>query len=100
MKPKSKNLFPGLYLGGLDDCRRRKRRVSLDIKISDRELAFVLHRQAKAVGRTVESYCKDAILSVLESDEEYNRDRINEETGFVIARGEGDAEPGISVLRR
>jgi hypothetical protein len=82
---KTSNPYPGLYLGGINDCKRRARSVTLEINITDPELAFALQRQANAVDRTVESYCTDAILSVLESDEDANQDKIDNLTGSIIA---------------
>jgi hypothetical protein len=88
MKEKSKNPFPGVSFADVTIAEREQlaKHIQITIAVDDPKLEFALKRQAAAAGGTVEEYCTDAILSVLESDEEWNRDRIDEATGFVIAR--------------
>ena len=84
MKPK-KNPFPDLCLDFMSskESARLAKSIELTIKVTDPRLDFALRRQAKAYRQTLERYCKDSILSILEADEYENRNRIDENTGLV-----------------
>jgi hypothetical protein len=78
------NPFPGLYLGNIGACQDRADSFSLgQIDVRDPELKFVLERQAKAKGGTVEDWCKANILTVLENAENESRGRLDDRTGQI-----------------
>jgi hypothetical protein len=102
MKPKPKNPFSDVSFANITMTQRKQLagHIQITIAVTDPKLEFALKRQAKAAGGSVEEYGRAAIISMLESDEDYNQDRIDTNPGMVIARGSGDADPGISVSRR